>query len=149
MPDKRHYVPGEKLQLQVNTNRAGGVVLLYLRPQNGTYDRPQTLRLKGKSTIVEIDVATGDMPNFFVEAQTVSNGKVHTVAKQIVVPPAKRVVNVEVAPTSSVYQPGQDAKVRIRLTDEAGTPMVGDTVLTVYDEIAGVHRGRFECGRHP
>ncbi len=134
VPDKRHYAPGDKLQLQINTNRRNGVVLLYLRSDGGVYTKPRTIRMDGKSTVLEIDVAQGDMPNFFVEAQTVSSGKVHTVVKQIVVPPAKRVVNVEVAPSAAAFQPGQEAAVKIRLTDEEGKPVVGDTVLTVYDQ---------------
>ena len=40
------------------------------------YPKPQVLRLKGKSTLVEIGVAQKDMPNFFVEALTISNGRV-------------------------------------------------------------------------
>lgn len=134
VPDKRHYAPGEKLKLQINTNRRGGVVLLFVRPESNVYAPPQLVRLDGKSTTVEIDIAQGDMPNFFVEAQTVSAGRVHTVAKQIVVPPAKRVINVEVAPSSTAYQPGGEATVKIRLTDEEGAPIVGDTVLSVYDK---------------
>lgn len=134
VPDKRHYAPGEKLQLQINTNRRDGVVLLYVRPENGIYQAPQVFRLNGKSTTVEIDVAQGDMPNFFVEAQTISSGRVHTVAKQIVVPPEQRVINVDVAPSSNAYQPGSEATVKVRLTDELGQPIVGDTVLTVYDK---------------
>jgi len=134
VPDKRHYAPGEKLKLQINTNRRGGVVLLFVRPENNTYRLPKLVRLTGKSTTVELDIAQGDMPNFFVEAQTVSAGRVHTVAKQIVVPPAQRVINVDVAPSSAAYQPGGEASVKIRLTDEQGAPIVGDTVLTVYDK---------------
>ena len=36
------------------------------------------------------------MPNFFVEAVTVHGGKLHTAVREIFVPPAKRVFNVEV-----------------------------------------------------
>lgn len=134
IPDQRHYAPGETVQLQLNTNRRGGYVLLFVRPENGVYGKPKMIHLEGKSTVVPIDVSLSDMPNMFIEAQTVSAGQVHTVAKQIVVPPAKRVINVEVAPSSPAYQPGQNAKVKIRLTDEQGKPVVGDTVLSVYDE---------------
>ncbi|MGI9457365.1 MAG: MG2 domain-containing protein, partial [Aeoliella sp.] len=134
VPDKRQYAPGDKVLLQVNTNRRGGTVLLYVRPENGVYSKPRMIRLKGKSTTLELDIAQGDMPNFFIEAQAVSNGKVHTVAKQVVVPPEERVINVEVAPSSTAYQPGQEASVKVRLTDETGEPVVGDTVLTVYDK---------------
>ena len=134
IPDRKQYKPGEKVQLQINTNRRGSSVLLFVRPQNGTYSKPRFLQLQGKSTTVEIDVTQQDMPNFFIEAQTISNGKVHTVAKQLVVPPAKRVINVEVAPSSAAYRPGQEATVKIRLTDATGEPIAGDTVLTVYDK---------------
>ncbi|NQU20777.1 MAG: alpha-2-macroglobulin, partial [Candidatus Nealsonbacteria bacterium] len=68
IPDKREYANGEKIKLQVNTNRAGGTVLLFVRPANSVYLAPQVIRLDGKSTVAEIAVSKKDMPNFFVEA---------------------------------------------------------------------------------
>ena len=37
VPDKRAYAPDDKVQLQINTNRPGAAVLLFLRPSNGVY----------------------------------------------------------------------------------------------------------------
>src|SRR5262249_13298481 len=34
VPDKRDYAPDEKVSLQINTNRVGSSVLLFLRPSN-------------------------------------------------------------------------------------------------------------------
>ena len=82
-------------------------------------------RLKGKSDVEEIEVGKKDMPNFFVEAVTVGGGKVYEKAKEIVVPPEKRVLNVEVLPTHQEYKPGEKAKVKVKLTDFAGKPFVG------------------------
>src|SRR5690606_37760837 len=79
-------------------------------------------------------VERGDMPNIFIEGVTVSRGKVHTVAKQVAVPPEKRMIDVQVVPSGPAYLPGQEAKVKLRLTDHEGKPIVGDTVLTVYDK---------------
>ena len=62
----------------INTDRTGGTVLLFVRPANGVYLPPKVMRLKGKSTVEEIDVVKKDMPNFFVEAVTVADGKVYT-----------------------------------------------------------------------
>ena len=76
--DKREYAPGEKVRLLINTNRLDSTVLLFVRPVSSVYPKPQVLRLKGKSTLVEIGVAQKDMPNFFVEALTVSNGRLYT-----------------------------------------------------------------------
>ena len=132
--DKREYRPGETVRLMVNTERADSSVLLFLRPSNGVYLPPKLLRLDGKSTVHEFVVVKKDMPNFFIEALTVSDAKVHTVAKEVVVPPEKRVLNVEVEPSSERYKPGEEATVSVRVTDHDGEPFVGSTVLSVYDK---------------
>jgi uncharacterized protein YfaS (alpha-2-macroglobulin family) len=134
VPDKREYGPDDKVQLQVNTNRTGSTVLLFVRPANGVYLPPTMLRLKGKSALAEIDVTPKDMPNFFVEAVTISGARVHTEVREIHVPPAKRVLNVAVVPSAETYKPGERAKVTVKLLDEAGEPFVGSTVLSVFDK---------------
>lgn len=132
--DQREYQPGDKVKLLINTNRVGSTVALFLRPTNGVYLPPKILRLKSKSTITEIDVAKKDMPNFFVEAMTISGGRLHDELKELVVPPEKRVLNVEVTPSRTTYKPGQPAKVQLKLTDFDGKPFVGSTALAVYDK---------------
>ncbi|MBX7165139.1 MAG: alpha-2-macroglobulin, partial [Pirellulales bacterium] len=134
IPSKREYAPGETLELMINTNRADSTVLLFVRPQDGVYPAPQVVRLHGKSTTVSIPIAVGDMPNFFVEAVTVSGGKLHSEVREIFVPPAARVAQIEVLPSAQEYLPGQEAKVQLKLTDLAGQPFVGSTVLAIYDK---------------
>lgn len=132
--DRQEYAPGDRAELLINTDRPGSTVLLYVRAEQGIYPEPQVVRLDGKSTVVPIDVAKDDMPNFFVEALTISDGDVHSVVRQIIVPPSGKTVNVEVEPSSDEYLPGEHATVRLKLTDEEGRPFVGSTVLSVYDK---------------
>ena len=87
VPDKADYAPGDKLKLQINTDRAGSTVLLFARPTEGVYLKPTLIPMDGKSTVREIEVVKGDMPNFFVEAVTVADGRVYTETREIVVPP--------------------------------------------------------------
>ncbi|MBU4273582.1 MAG: alpha-2-macroglobulin [Planctomycetes bacterium] len=134
IPDKREYSPGDKVKLQINTDRTGGTVLLFARPSNGVYLPPKVIRLDGKSTVEEIGVVKKDMPNFFVEAVTIADGKVYTEAKEIVVPPEKRILNVEIEPSKEAYKPGERAKAKIRLTGFTGEPFVGSTVVAIYDK---------------
>ncbi|MDR3632180.1 MAG: MG2 domain-containing protein [Isosphaeraceae bacterium] len=134
VPDKREYTPGDTVRLMVNTNRPGGTVVLFVRAVNGAVLPTKVLRLTGKSTVHEIGVTQQDMPNFFVEALTVSNGKVHDEFTEVIVPPQKKTLNVEVAPSQESYKPGAPAKVRVKLSDEAGKPFVGSAVLTMYDK---------------
>jgi uncharacterized protein YfaS (alpha-2-macroglobulin family) len=134
VPDKREYAPGDTVKLQINTDRTGGTVLLFARPTNGVYLPPKVICLDGKSTIEEIGVVQKDMPNFFVEAVTVADGRTFTEAREIVVPPEKRILNVEIRPSKEAYKPGERAQVKIKLTDLAGRAFVGSTVVAIYDK---------------
>ena len=69
------------------------MLLLFVRPvKTGIiYLTPEVLHLDGKSTLREIDIVKKDMPNFFVEAVTISGGRVFSETKEIVVPPEQRV----------------------------------------------------------
>ncbi|MGD0654353.1 MAG: MG2 domain-containing protein [Thermoguttaceae bacterium] len=134
IPDKREYAPGETVKLQINTDRIGGTVLLFIRPANGIYLPPKVLRLAGKSAVYDVAVAKKDMPNFFIEAVTVADGRVNNEVKEIVVPPEKRILNVEIQPSAEAYKPGEKAKVKIKLTDLSGEPFVGSTVVAIYDK---------------
>ena len=132
--DQREYKPGDKVNLMVNTNRAESTVLLFIRPSNNICLPPKVLRLKGKSVLEAIEVEKKDMPNFFVEALTVSGGKVYSEMREIVVPPESRVLQVDVKPSAEKFKPGEKAKIKVRLTDPTGEPYSGSTVLALYDK---------------
>ena len=98
------------------------------------YLPPKVVHLRGKSTVEEIGIVPGDMPNIFVEALTIADGKVHDEVREIAIPPESRVVDVAVEPSQKTYKPGQKAKVKVKLTGPDGKPFVGSTVLAVYDK---------------
>ena len=132
--DRREYKPGQVARLMLNTNRRGSTVLLFVRAEGSVYPRPRVVRMKGKSTEIEIPIGPGDRPNIFVEAITVSGGKVHSRVRELFVPPEKRVVHVDVKPSSKEYRPGAPATLDVALTDSAGKPFSGSLVLTMYDK---------------
>jgi len=134
VPEKREYAPGESVRLMINTDRPGGTVVLFLRPADGVYLKPRVIRLAGKSTVARVAVTKKDMPNFFVEAFTVSGGRVYSETREIAVPPEKRVLNVEVLPSAARYRPGERASVKVRVTDFLGVPFSGSLVMSVYDK---------------
>ncbi len=133
IPDRSKYKPGDTAAIQINTNRAGAAVLLFLRPTNGTYLPPRLVQLEGKTATVDLEISAKDTPNFFIEAVTVHHGRVHTATRELFVPPAKRVLNVEVVPETDAYLPGQTAKILVKLTDTQGEPYVGSLALSIYD----------------
>jgi len=131
--DKREYKPGDTVRLMINANRSDSAVVLFLRPANGVYLPPQVFKLKGKSMIAEVAVVQKDMPNFFIEALTIANGDYFQETREVVVPPEKRVIDVDVEPSETEYKPGAPATVKVRLKGPDGKPFVGSTVLSVFD----------------
>lgn len=131
--EKRDYQPGETAVLQINTNHPDSTVLLFVRPANGVCPRPQVIRLKGKSTTHSLTIQAQDMPNIYVEALTIADGRIHTTLKELFIPPTQRVADVEVVAAQDEYRPGDTAEVTLKLTDEQGRPFVGNTILTAYD----------------
>jgi uncharacterized protein YfaS (alpha-2-macroglobulin family) len=131
--DKAAYAPGETVQLQINIDRKDAAVMLFVRPVSGVYLRPKVISMSGKSALEQIAISKKDMPNFFVEAVTVYDGKVHSEIREIAVPPEKRVLNVIPTSSKTDYRPGQTAKVKVQLTDFYGEPFQGSAVISVYD----------------
>lgn len=139
IPDKTEYKTGEQVQLRINTNRENAAVLLFLKPANGVASmdgnyKPQLIQMKGKSQIVSVPVELRDMPNFFVEALSVSDGTIADEVKEIAVPPLQKILNVNIKSSSENYKPGEKAKAEIAVTDLDGKPVVGQTVVSIYDK---------------
>jgi alpha-2-macroglobulin len=133
VPDQKHYSVGGTVQLQINADRDDALVMLFVRPSGGVYPRPQWVRLAEKTKTVEIPVAAGDQPNFFVEAVTVYEGRVHSTVREIIVPPENRVLDVAVKPNKEEYLPGEEAELEVLVKDLEGRPMQGSLLLAVYD----------------
>ncbi|NLF94355.1 MAG: hypothetical protein GX564_10760 [Oligosphaeraceae bacterium] len=134
VPDQPEYAPGEMARLRLNTARPDSLVLLFLRPRDGVCARPQFLRLKGNSREISIPISPEDRPNFFIEALLVSDGAVHSVLRSLAVPPASRILNVELLPSANRLLPGGEVAVELRLTDAAGQPFAGELAISVYDK---------------
>jgi uncharacterized protein YfaS (alpha-2-macroglobulin family) len=134
VPERKEYRPGETLRLLINTNQLNATVLLFVRPVDGIYLAPKVMRVAVKSTVTEIGIVPRDMPNMFVEAVTIANGKVHDDAREIAIPPESRVVDIAVESPSQTFKPGQKAKVKLKATGSDGKPFSGSTVLAVYDK---------------
>ena len=133
--EKSEFKVGETARVQIASDNPDATVLLFERPEHGIAPtRPRIVKLENGLACVDVKIEKRDQPNFFVEAGTVSNGEFYSVSREVVVPPENRVVNVEVLPSKATVAPGEKTKIAIRLTDLDGRPIVGQTVVTVYDK---------------
>jgi alpha-2-macroglobulin len=132
--EKDEYSPGDEVEVLINTNRENARVALFVRAANGIYPDPVWIQMDGKSATHRFKVAEKDQPNFFIEAFTVSDAKVHRVTKQIIVPPSKHIATVELITDKKEYLPQQKPAVKLRVKHQNGQPFVGDVILTGYDK---------------
>ena len=95
---------------------------------------PRSSASQGKSAVEEIGIVPRDMPNMFVEALTVADGKVHDEAREIAIPPESRIAQIAIEPSQTIFKPAEKAKIKLKLTGPDGKPFVGSTVVAVYDK---------------
>jgi alpha-2-macroglobulin len=133
--DKKTYKPGDTASIMINSSDPDQSVYLFVRPaSSGSVKNPKLINLATGSNIKQILIRPSDMPNVFLEAVAVRNGRMYSVTKQIIVPPEKKILNIELKTTKNKYKPGKKCPLKIKITDSNGKPVVGDVVLTVYDK---------------
>ena len=134
IPDKKEYRPGDTVSLLVNVNQPNSRVWLFIRPTQSKAAETKIIHIEQQSQIIKIPVTLADMPNFFVEAVTVANGQIHTVTREIVLPPEKRKLNVEVIPAKDKLKPREKTSLTIKITDSDGKPFQGSAAISIYDK---------------
>lgn len=134
IPDKKEYRPGDTVNLLVNVNRPKSRVWLFIRPSQGKAGETKIIKVRNKSQVVKIPVTLRDMPNFFIEAVTVADGEVHTVTREIVLPPEKRKLTVEVSPAKEKLKPREKTSLTVKITDSDGKPYQGSAAISIYDK---------------
>ncbi|MDX1679849.1 MAG: alpha-2-macroglobulin family protein [Akkermansiaceae bacterium] len=134
IPDKQEYRPGDVVKLLVNVNKPGSRVWLYIRSNMGDAESRRIITIDGKSQVIEVPVALKDMPNFFINAVSVADGQIHEVTREIVLPPEKRQLGVEVIPAKDKLKPREKTSLTIRITDHEGNPYQGSAAISIYDK---------------
>jgi uncharacterized protein YfaS (alpha-2-macroglobulin family) len=132
--DKLEYAAGEKLRLRVNSDKVDANVWLFLHVGGSSGREARRIRLDGKSSEVELALDRRDMPNMFIEGVTVHGAKIHSVVKEVLLPPEGRMIDVTVEPAAMKVGPGSKSALTIILKDTEGHPVVGKAVLAVYDK---------------
>jgi hypothetical protein len=129
IPDRRWYKVGDVARLLVNTSHPKARLLML-----DNFDRYWFVDLPDQSRVIEIPIGEKHVPNFFVSATLVAQGKVHSEQCELYVPPVHDVVKLSVEADRPVYKPGDTGQVRIRATDWWGKPLSGSMALTAFDK---------------
>jgi uncharacterized protein YfaS (alpha-2-macroglobulin family) len=94
----------------------------------------QVIHLEGTVKLVELAIAEQHVPNVFLGAALVSDRQVFLDTKQVVVPPMKNFLTVEVKPDRPQYQPREQGTFTIITRDYSGKPVPAEVAFGLVDE---------------
>ena len=132
--DKRTYQPGETAHVMINTKHAGSHVLFSDDVDNNHLITWRLLHLPKRHTVVDIPIRRTSQPNFFIEATTVADTRVHQQSRRICVPPAKGIIKVAVTSDKAEYKPGEKATVKVVARTPDGEPARAQVTLSAFDK---------------
>ncbi|MFV1957897.1 MAG: MG2 domain-containing protein, partial [Planctomycetota bacterium] len=132
--DKRTYRPGETAHVMVSTKRLGSWVLFADRVDRNAILSWRMLHLPNRTTVVDVPIEKAGVPNFFVEALTVSDTRTHEQVKRICVPPIGAVLDVTVETDEGEYRPGEKATVVVKARAKDGAPADAQVVVSAFDK---------------
>jgi uncharacterized protein YfaS (alpha-2-macroglobulin family) len=129
--DKDTFKPGQTAPVMITTSLPDRYVLFTVEG-NGIISK-QLLRLNGTSKLVYLPVGNKEVPNIFLNALMVSERQLFMDNKEVVVPPVKHFLNVEVKADHDQYQPGEEGTLKVTTRDDSGRPVAAEVALGLSD----------------
>ncbi|HVK58943.1 MAG TPA: alpha-2-macroglobulin family protein, partial [Candidatus Kapabacteria bacterium] len=111
----------------------------------------QLVHLEGSVKLLNLDLNDRHVPNAFLHAAMVSDQQLHSDQEEIIVPPVKHFLTVDVNPDREQNRPGEKGTWRIKTLDYDGKPVsaevalgiVDDSIYYIQEELAGDPRKFF------
>ena len=94
----------------------------------------QIVHLTGTVKLVELTLSDAHVPNVFLSAAMVADKQVHMDTKQVIVPPTKHFLTVDVKPDRAQYQPREDGTLLVTARDHEGKPVAAEVAVGLVDE---------------
>ncbi|MEQ2007394.1 MAG: alpha-2-macroglobulin family protein [Limisphaerales bacterium] len=94
----------------------------------------QVVHLTGTVKLVELQLSDAHVPNVFLSAAMVADKQVHMDTKQVIVPPTKHFLTVDVKPDRAQYQPREEGTLLVTARDHEGKPVAAEVAVGLVDE---------------
>ena len=94
----------------------------------------QVVHLTGTVKLVELQLSDAHVPNVFLSAAMVADKQVHMDTKQVIVPPTKHFLTVDVKPDRAQYQPREEGTLLVTTRDHEGKPVAAEVAVGLVDE---------------
>lgn len=123
---------GEDALLLVTS--ASGVRHVLLTVESDVLHSSQVLELTGEAKLVRVPLDERHVPNVFIRVQGVVDATLHADVEELIVPPRRQFLALEVVPSAPDSLPGAKLAWRVTTLDHAGEPTRAEVALAVFDE---------------
>jgi hypothetical protein len=132
IPDKKSYRPGETAHVLVITGVPDAHVLFTAEGQE--LFSKQVVTATGPTFTVDIPIRGDFQPNFYLGVAFLRDNQLYEGSKSINVPPIEHQLSVDMQPSKSQFQPGEQAVYTVTARDSDGKPVAAEFSLGVVDE---------------
>ena len=130
--DKDTFRAGGETPVMLVANSPDRYVLFTVEGEDLYHYR--LVHMTGTVKLVDLFVEEKYVPNVFLSAAMVSDRQMFTDMKQVIVPPTKHFLTVDVKPDRTQYQPQEDGTLTVTTKNSEGKPVSAEIALSLVDE---------------
>jgi uncharacterized protein YfaS (alpha-2-macroglobulin family)/tetratricopeptide (TPR) repeat protein len=123
---------GSEATLLLTTPASGRWVLLTVEAE--TLQLHRVLKLDGTVKLVRLPITEEHVPNVWVAAVTVNGGQAFQAREELIVPPLRQFLSIEVEHDAEVREPGTEGELAVLVRDHTGEPVSAQVSLAVVDD---------------
>lgn len=130
--DRDTYEVGETARVMILCEHPDMSVWYWIDSGSGNIGK-RVLPLSSRTTFVQVPITDALVPNSMVHVVGVRDKQVLQDQKELIVPPKRKVMTVEIRPDRDSFRPGQEGSIRISAKDYAGKPVRAEFSLAMFD----------------
>ena len=130
--DKDTFRVGQKAPVMLSVPTSDRYVLFSVEGED-LYNY-QLIHVPGTVKLVELPIEEKHVPNIFLNAAMVSDRQIFTDTKQVVVPPTKNFLTVDIKPDREQYEPREQGAFTITTRNDRNEPVSAEVAFGLVDE---------------
>ncbi len=129
--DEDTFHEGRKGPVMLTARTAGSYVLFSVEADDLLEYR--LVHMTGTAKLIELGITARHVPNIFLEAALVQDGGVHIDSREVIVPPERNFLKVELVSDKDEYQPRETGVYTVTTRDHQGRPVPAEVELGLID----------------
>ncbi len=131
--EQPYYLEGHTAKLLIATDRPNATVLVTRVADNQILEK-RLIHVPGRSVEIPIPLGHRDVPNVFISATMVHDGKLFQTSQELLVPPVSQLAKLSVRADRERYQPGEKARLSLVAMDWRDRPLRTELAVAISDD---------------